>query len=138
MPRPNLIHPVDVIFEFVDSSELVEDADAREPVFGSRTLGAATSTEPLPAQVKWIGQDDPEYEGTGATEQDKGWLTMRDFDIDEAGVTIKRGTKITAIGHMTGLVLFVTKKEPCGHYPDQLGASLWRFYFSDRKPAAQE
>lgn len=135
MPIPNLIHPINVTFEFVEKEEMVVDSSARESVFGSRQLQSVVSTVTLEAQVAWIDKDDPRYEGTGATEENTGYLTMRYYDISAAVVDIERGTKIVAIEGMGSVSLFVTKKQPCGHYPGH-GATLVRFYFADRKPAA--
>lgn len=138
MPLPRLIHPVDVTVERLTRSGLVMDDDAREAVHGPRSSAAQTFV--IPAQIKWDKQDNPDPEEGGTRQRSTGYILCRPTDLDTVlgtGQRLKREDRITAIGVNTGLDLYITGTGPMGHYPDQSGQSLIRYFFEDRKPVRQ-
>lgn len=138
MPRPNLIHPVEVTIERLARNEMVMDNDAREAVLGPRSTSANSYT--VPAQIKWDDRSAPTPEGAGARERDSGYILCRIFDLDNilgAGQRFKRGDRIVKMGHVEGLDLYIVKDPPIGHWPDQSGETLIKYHFEDRKPVRQ-
>lgn len=138
MPRPRLIHPINVTVERLVRSELIMDDDAREPIHGLRTTTAQTFT--IPAQIKWDKQDNPDPEEGGARNRSTGYILCRPVDLDNklgANQRLKRGDRITAMGVNTGLDIYITGTAPMGHYPDQNGHGLIKYFFEDRKPVQQ-
>lgn len=136
--RPRLIHPVTMRVERLNRDEMVMDHDAREPIRGARL--SADDIFELPAQVHWDVAESPEYQPAGARLNSSGYVLCRVHDMDTVlgtGQRLKRGDHITVLGHMTGLDLYITHFTPAGHYPDQDGASMFKYHFSDRKPVQQ-
>lgn len=113
------------------------DDDAREPIHGSRSTSVDEKT--LPAQIKIDETDDPQPNGGGPRLIASGYILCRPVDMDTylgADVRLKRGDKIIAMGHFTELDLYITRRGEMGHYPDQDGYSLVRYYFHDREPVS--
>lgn len=135
MPLPNLIHPVDVTIERFNASEMLMDADTRSPIHGARS--ASGDTVIIEAQIKIDDADMPDHGVGGDRLIQSGYILCRTVDMDNvlgAGQRLKKGDHIIAIGVNTGLDLYITKNQRMGHYPDQNGASLIRYYFEDRNP----
>jgi len=133
--QPKLLHPIRVTIQpFVEAAQVYDD-DAREDIPGNVSAGAAGQPFTIPAQVQWGREDDPRAMQAGIREESSGYILVRYLDMDRLGVTIQRGDVITTIGKRSGYDLHIDGKEDCGHYPDQQGATLVRFYFTDRAPA---
>lgn len=135
MPLPRLIHPVPVVIEQADPAGRVYDRDAREPIHGAR----GTAIVNIDAQIQWGTKGAPEYEGTGVRERSDGYILVRLYDLNAKGVTLKRGDRIIStgagLGLITGLDLFLLRMQPAGHWPDQGGSTLLRWFFEDRGAA---
>lgn len=137
--NPNLIHPIDVTVQRLNRSELVMDADAREPMHGARSVAADTVT--VKAQISWGTRGQPQSEMGGVEEKSDGHITCRWSDLVLlTGGAFKRGDRVTQLGtgaRAIAVDLYITKNIPMGHWPDQGGSTLVRFYFQDRKPVQQ-
>lgn len=134
MPVPNLIRPVNVIFELLDRDAFMYDLDAREPIHGSRS----SQTTTLPAQVYWAERDRLDARPAGVREVDRGEVVVRFADMDKQGIRLKRGDRITSIGNQTGLDLYLTEEQPIAHWADIGGPGAAKFAFVDRHPVRQE
>jgi hypothetical protein len=130
---PMLPHPTSVTIEPLDESVLIKDADAREVKRGER--GGTPFT--IDAQIKWNDFATPLVLAQGVREEFDGWILVRCCDMDDLGITIKRRDRITAMGTLTDLSLYILGSQPLGHYPDQGGHTLLRYYFSTRKPSRE-
>lgn len=132
---PRLIHPIQTTIERLDRSVMLFDADAREPVHGARDV--ASDVYILPAQIKIETFKAPSAQAGGTLLASTGYILVRAFDLDiilGVGQRLKLGDHITAMGKITGLDLYITRCDPAAHYPDQLGASLFKCHFEDRSP----
>ena len=140
MPIPNLIHPVSVTVERVVAAAVRQDLEAGEPVHGPPSTSIPVVIE---AQCKWRTAEEPTAKDGGWRETDAGYITVRTMDMDAhaglgVGVRFSRNDKITAVGHRTGLVLFIARSQPIGQYEDAFGGhTLYRYYFEDRQPTRQ-
>lgn len=138
MPRPNLIHPIDVVIERLDRNEMIMDHDAREAILGPRSTSSNTYT--IQAQISWNDRSAPDPQGAGDRERDSGYILLRLFDMNNvfgSGQRLKRGDRIVQIGNTTGLDLYITKDPPIGHWPDQFGETMIKYHFEDRRPVRQ-
>jgi len=132
MVLPNLIHPIWITIQRADKSATVYDPDAREP------LRSVHREEVLiQAQIVYRQVADPRFEGYGLTEDARGYLLFRFTDLDAKGYTPARGDMITQLGHRA-TKLFLLQSADAGHYPDQNGASLIRWFWGDRRPTTQQ
>ena len=131
MPLPNLIHPVRVSIQKMDKSATTFDADAREPVRSAPR--AATIT--LNAQVSLRSTERSPDLGGLVSENVGGYLLFRVVDLTAKSYTPSIGDKIVSIGHRS-VELYILQSEDLGHYPGQMGATLVKAYFEDRRPAA--
>jgi hypothetical protein len=91
--RPRLIHPVAVEITQIDVAATTLDATWREPV------GGAVWRPPvaLLAQVAHARADRLRMEPTGDRPQADGHLTFLAADLTTAGVTLKKGDRITKV-----------------------------------------
>jgi hypothetical protein len=128
MPRPRLIHPVDLTIEPIDTPATTYDRQAREPV---KQAARATQVQ-VEAQVQWSAQDDPVASDVGILERNRGYVLFRTEDLEAISYEPARGDRIVTIGPMTGLDLYLADGEPCGHYDGQ--PWLRKFDFVDRQP----
>lgn len=128
-PYPNLIHPIPIELRLLNRENTVWDQKAREPI------GRAVREIPvqLQAQVRWNEIGKPVAEFTGVRGESKGYLMFRYRDLEAAGVTIKRGDKITKIGNRV-CSMFAAWFEDAGHYQDFTGACFLLVWFLDREP----
>lgn len=137
MPIPRLIHPTTVTIEQLDRAATLYDDDAREPI------GQAARKAPvvLQAQVLWGGggaqEDSPDPQEAGIREKSSGYLLFRVVDLAAAAVTLQREDRITSIGILAGLNLYLTEFHPMAYYPDQGGHTLLKCFFEDRAPVKQ-
>ena len=132
---PNLIHPIKVTIERMNTSEMVMDDDAREPIHGARS--ASSDAVIIDAQIKIESEAAPDYEPGGPRQVESGYILCRTKDMDQklgSGVIFKRGDRITKMGRRTGLDLYITRHQPMGHWPDQQGTTIIRFYYEGRDP----
>lgn len=130
MPIPNLLHPVSVTVQCYTSSDTLFDADAREPT--KQATRKATVT--LPAQVLWAGKDGTEKSRLGLQDTDVGYVLFRKVEMDAISYRPQRRDRITTIGTLTGMQLFITGVIPRAHYPSAGGFTLWQCNFTDRAP----
>jgi hypothetical protein len=128
MVLPNLLHPVDVVIEQHDeSAQVFED---REQMHGQRSTTSIT----VSAQVRWGSEAVMAAQSSGIREEGDGYILVRKYDLDAAGVTVSLRDKIVSIGWQTGLELFIIREEPIATYPDQDGPTLIKYHFQDRTP----
>lgn len=135
MPNPNLIHPISVIVERLNTAEMVMDPDTREPMHGARSSAADRIT--VQAQINWGARKRPSFDGGGVEENSDGYILCRTYDLQKLGGLLKRGDRIVQIGTGANAIevdLYLTRQEPMGHWPDQNGATLVRYHFEDRAP----
>lgn len=138
MPTPHLLHPTQVTIERLTRDQMVMDVDAREPVHGARTTTGQTVV--LPAQIKWSEKAKDEPQEGGVRERSSGYILCRELDMDRimgVGQRLKRGDRISAMGHTTGLDLYIMMEEPIAHYPVHQGSTLIKYHFEDRHPVRQ-
>lgn len=133
MPVPNLIEPIRVTIEPLDSTVVVKDPDTREVMRGAR--GGTPFT--IDAQIRWGMREEPTVVAAGVREAYDGYIVVRYVDMDALGVTIKRGDRITAMGRLTEQSLYILGNEPFGHYTDQNGPTLIQYNFSSRRPGRE-
>lgn len=131
MPMPNLIHPVPIEIEKIDSGETIMDEDYREPVQQSRRAAKIT----VNGQVKWGMEKGLSAASGGPEEHYDGYVLFRYTDLTAASVLIERNDRFTSIDGIETDV-YVIRLKPMGHYPG-LGATLVRAYFLDRQPTRQ-
>ena len=125
MPVPNLIHPVPVTLELIDTTETFYDDDTKEPL-------PSVKRDPvsLKAQVKYFDEDKLAVRDF-PSRSSSGYLLFRQLDLDNKGVTIEQGVKIIKIGKRVS-EFYVTGLKPMGHYTDRGGNTLLRADFADR------
>lgn len=128
MPRPRLIHPVDVTIQPKDAGATAYRPNAREPV---KTVARSVDIE-LPAQVQWYAKATPEVGRAGVTEGHRGYLIFHVDDLAALEYTPRQGDKVTVIGAITGLAVYLTAQEPAGHYDGQHW--LLKVNFEDKAP----
>jgi hypothetical protein len=131
-PYPNLIHPVAVELRQLNRDKTHWDNRARE------SIGRANRDLPvvLQAQVIYKRIEDPAADFEGVRHDSLGYLMFRYRDLEEAGITIKRGDKISKIGNRS-TDFFVKYFEDSAHYPEY-GASFLVVWFVDRDPGESE
>lgn len=66
----------------------------------------------------------------------RGYIVFRQVDLTAAGFTLQLNDRIAAQGHLVDEV-YIVKIEPFAHYADQNGATLFKAWFADRKPAKE-
>lgn len=130
MVLPNLIHPVPVIIEQWVAGETIYDEDTREPI----QQAARSVRQTVNGQVSWTLKDDVIIAEGGTRLSADGYVLFRYVDLSAAGVTLQKQDAIKKIGWMDVNVYIIAMK-PCGHYPDQNGASMVKAYFNDRAPS---
>lgn len=138
-PTPRLIHPVNIIVERLERNELLFDNDAREPFHGPRTT--VLDTFKLPAQIRWFEKNDAEAQEAGIREGDSGYVLLRLVDMDRimgTGERLKRGDRIIKMGVLEDLNVYIIREAPIAHWPDQLGATLIKYFYEDRRPVFQQ
>jgi hypothetical protein len=129
MPVPTLLHPVPVGIEVLDTSGATWDAEAREPIHGSRTGTAVV----INAQVGWDLEKNPKDHPAGVAEISTGYILLRKVDMVAKSLTPKHGDRIASIGG-DAVDYYITGPKPMAHWPDQGGWTMKRFYFGDRQP----
>lgn len=132
MPLPNLIHPIDITLEQLDTAATIFDPDAREPL-----QAAARSTSVLlKGQPRWSSQKQLEVAGFGPADQVRGYVLFRYVDLNALSIVLKKNDRIIMQGQLVDEV-YIVRIEPMAHYPDQNGASLLKAWFTDRLPAKE-
>jgi len=132
MPLPNLIHPIRVVVQQIDTAATVYDPDTREPV----QQAARKTNVVLPGQPKWVSEESLGIARAGSSPSASGYVLFRMVDLTAAGVTLRLNDRITMQGHLVDEV-YIVRLQPLGHYPGQNGASLIRAWFADRLPAKE-
>lgn len=130
MPIPNLIHPVPIVVEKISRSTTYYDEDAREPI---QAADRATAVN-IDGQVKWFDENELAATKTGPAEGSAGYVLFRQIDLTAKGLELEQNDRFTQIGTRTTDV-YVTALRPVGHYPDQLGHTMIKAYFTDRQPS---
>lgn len=132
MPIPNLLHPVPIVLQQLDTSNTVYDDDYREPVQQASRVSNTT----LSGQVKWIHDDAMAHSRGGVRGDESGYVLFRYTDLAAASVTLRQNDRFITIGGVETDV-YITRVRPMGHYPDQGGPTMVRAYFRDRQPSRQ-
>lgn len=144
MPTPNLVDPIEITIEASFRKETTFDDDTREPVHSvkRRTIKLPAQREPLHRRMYVVT-------GAGPDEQVRGHFTIRRIDLEDASLEAgfaetyfpQRGDKIVQTGSDDGALkteLYITQFEPRAHWGRTEGASLFRLYYADRRPAAAQ
>lgn len=138
MPTPRLIHPIPVFVRQIQRSLTVQDEDAREPVGQARRKQKPVK---LYGQIKTFDPTDaPESTEGGVTEHTRGYVLFRTLDLKAKRLTLQRGDRIVQIGEgklAESVDYYITQKPRRGHYPEHRGATLQKFFYTDRKPSRQ-
>src|SRR5690349_19750276 len=115
MPKPRLIHPIEVTIEPLNRAGMVMDDDAREPMNGAR----GGTTYKIQAQIRWQDKDQPNAQRGGVRETSRGYILVETEAMRTLGKTLARGDRITQIGSDDNALpvnLFLGEQEPLGHY----------------------
>lgn len=128
MVLPRLIHPVSVVVEQIDEAKTIYDPRTRS-VIGD----PARTTVTVRAQLSNKRHDQLAMNPGGREEEAEGYILVRVRDLENAGITLKIGDKITKMGRRS-VVYYITREQYLGGYPDQDGHSLIRYYYRDRSP----
>lgn len=138
MPTPRLIHPIPVFIRQIQRSLTAQDDDAHEPVGQARRKQKPIK---LMGQIKTFDPTDaPDASSGGVTEHSSGYILFRTHDLKHLRITLQRGDRIVQIGEgkfADEVDYYITQKPRRGHYPEHRGATLQKFFFSDRKPSRQ-
>lgn len=129
MVLPNLLHPVQIEIEQIDKTATVYDSKAREPIQQAKRKTIVT----IPGQINWVRTESIQAEKGGIRETAQGYILFRKVDLDAKDVVLEYGDRIRKMGHLD-VELYISDQEWMGHYADQVGATLLRAYFQDRKP----
>jgi hypothetical protein len=108
------------------------DEDTREPIQQAEHYSSVT----VPGQVSWVDTSKMEPTKGGIIQNAQGYVLFRKVDLDALSFMIQINDRITKMGHVDADV-YVERIEWLGHYPDQIGPSLVKAFFSDRLPAKQ-
>ena len=126
---PRLIHPIPVEIRQISRTKTKWDDKAREPI--GRIV--RDNVVQLEAQVRWVRIEQPIADFNGIRHDSKGTLTFRYRDLDEAGITLVRGDKVSKIGNRN-TDMFLDHFEDAGNYQDFSGATLLVVTMVDRDP----
>jgi hypothetical protein len=129
--RPNLIDPVPVKVEQLLRGTAIEDPVTRELV-GPASRAVSVNLE---AQVSWgpTERDERAASGAGGRSQLRhGYLVFRKWDLDRAGVTLAAGDRVTQIGAVTALDIYLYSADDSAHHYNARSLEVWRF--EDRAP----
>lgn len=126
--RPRLIHPVWIIVQKVDKDNTEYRANAREAI---KTVERGPEVR-VRAQVQWARRKDPNAARTGIVHGASGYVLFDMRDLETLDYTPGDGDRITTIGALTGLSLYMTAQTPAGHYDGRHW--LLRVDFTDKAP----
>lgn len=125
MPVPRLLHPVPCEIQPADKSRGHTNA-AREPLRIVRRKATIT----IPAQNS-IGVPPYRLDPQGLRASATGYLLVRRVDCEGREYAPDTGDRIVRIGR-DSVDLYVVSVEPTAHYPDQVGATMFRLYYGTR------
>jgi hypothetical protein len=132
MTIPNLIHPVPIKIEQLDTGATYYDEDAREPI----QFAARKTLKTVEGQVKWGAQKDDSDSKMGSILGARGYVLFRRIDLAAQSIELADGDRFTEIGGISTDV-YISRLEWTGHYPDEAGPTMVKAYFEDRAPAKQ-
>lgn len=138
MASPRLLHPIPVTVELINREQLVADGDARESFHGARQVAAQRVT--VKAQRKVMSATEPAVSVAGFSETAKGYILVRTVDLRRLNITLRRGDRIVQFGaglNAAAADVYLMLSEDMGHYPGQGGATLQKWYYTDRSPATR-
>jgi len=126
MPRPRLIHPVDVTIQPLDTSSTLYDRDTRAPV----PTQARSATVTISAQVHWARLEDVNQEAAGPVPRYDGYLVFLRRDLDAAPYVPGPGDRVVLIEQATVDLFLTGNAQQRGQYGRR--HHLVRCYFEDR------
>jgi hypothetical protein len=129
MPQPNLIHPVPIEIEQLDTANTIFDDDYREPVMQSKRK----VKKKILGQVKWWSSGNLDFSEGGVQKEYTGYVLFRKIDLDAQSITITSNDRVISINGAP-YELYIINPVPAAFYPN-LGPTLLKCYFSDRQPA---
>lgn len=132
MTTPNLLHPVPIQIEQLDTASTVYDDDYREPVMQA----AHATSKTVSGQVKWGLDDELSMAVGGPSEKADGYVLFRYIDLEAQSITLRQNDRLTKIGNVETDV-YITSFKPIGHYPSAGGATMIKAFFVDRQPSRQ-
>lgn len=132
---PELIEPVFIKIKQLDKPATVYSSgvSGKREIMNAPVLGSEIT---LPAQIVFgDGDQKPNFSQLGTDEQSKGYLVLRYVDVTSAAVVLQKGDKITKLGQLdVEYYLLHTQGDPAAHFSSIGGFTLFRMFFSDRKP----
>lgn len=130
MPRPRLLHPVEVVIEPIDVAATVYRPNAREPI---KTVARKTTVS-VSAQVQWNKNRAPDAIRAGIAETASGYFIFLKSDLSDASYVPRHGDRVITIADTPQPIsLYLKDQEPCGHYDGEYW--MLRVDFVDKAPA---
>jgi hypothetical protein len=136
MAQPRLLHPLPTEIQSVNVTATIQDDGYTEPVQTVQYEEAFI----VPGQWRWLSDRELRMQDSGASEYSTGYVVLLTRNLRTLGKSIKRGDRIAGYGSGVARVpldVYVTKLRYEGHYPDQLGPTFLKAFFSDRQPERQ-
>lgn len=133
MADERLIDPVWIAVEVAEPSAQLMNRNAKTPVKGR----IGTRTVLLEAQIVWENQAEQTVRPGGVTEDNAGYVVVRNSDMVSSGGMLKRGDRIATIGNTSGLALYVTGRRPFFHSSEIGGPIYSQVFFADRDPTRE-
>jgi hypothetical protein len=132
MTIPNLLHPVPIYIQQIDTDNTLYDDEFREFI-GQETLTEAVM---VPGQVKQTFDYSVKSARRGRKEDSSGYILFRYVDLNAAGITLALNDRISKIGTIDTDV-YINVLEPEGHYEAIGGPTVVKAYFTDKQPVRQ-
>lgn len=132
MLLPNLLHPVPIIIQQLDTANTEYDSRHREPIQQS----ARKTNQIVNGQVNFIKQKEMFITNGGIELKADGYILFRYYDLDSKSITLQINDRISKIGNIN-TDYYIIKLTPRGHYPEFGGATLVKAYFNDQQPRRQ-
>jgi len=129
-PALDLVHPVTVTIDPLDTASTRWDGSAREPVPRECRLPTVTIT----AQVHWTRRRDRQRTAAGPQDSSDGFLVFRRVDLTAQAYDPQPGDRVATITEagVAVNVYLTTPGQRRGQYGGNFG--LVRAFFEDRRP----
>ena len=131
----DLIEPIDVTIEQIDKVNTPYPSGPNGiPEIPNYTVRKTAIT--LPAQVVFGDRDQiPHPTPLGTDEKILGYMVLKYDDLNNSGITLKRGDKVIKMGQIeTEVYLSHSQGDPAAHFSGIGGFTLVRMFFVDRNP----
>jgi len=119
MPVPNLLHPVPIQVQQLDTSETYQDDDYREPV----QQAAHGETKTVQGQVLWSMKEALSVRLGGVEMQATGYVLFRYVDLSDQSIVLAVNDRLIKLGTLE-VDVYVIKLQPMGHNSDVGGSDI--------------